>query len=120
VAEHVSIDANRIYVTEIVGCEWGVHLSGACTHNAIEVTSVHLAQTNIQLGDEGATPSQVRANRIAAHLESQGVADATGALVYGGDNNLTLSSEGMAKDRDIVFGRHAENDDCDVLVACAD
>ena len=104
-----SIDANRIYVTEIVGCERGVHLSGACTHNAIELTSIHLSQTHLQLGDEGMAPIRVRANRIAAHMEAQGISDATGAIVYGGANVLTLSSEGMAKDRDVVFGRHAEN-----------
>lgn len=103
------IDANHIYVTEIVGCERGVHLSGACTHNAIEATTIHLSQTHVQLGDEGVTPTRVRANRIAAHMESQGIADATGAIIDGSDNILTLSSEGMAKDRDIVFGRHAEN-----------
>lgn len=103
------IDANRIYVTEIVGCERGVHLSGACTHNAIEATTIHLSQTHIQLGDESVSPNLVRANRIVAHMEAQGIADATGAIIYGGENVLALSSEGMAKDRDVVFGKHAEN-----------
>lgn len=104
-----SIDANRIYVTEIVGCERGVHLRGACTHNAIEATAVHLSQTHVQLGDEGTAPVRPRANRITAHMEAQGIANATGASVQGVDNILTLSSEGMAKDRDVVFGEHAGN-----------
>lgn len=103
------IDANRIYVTEIVGCERGVHLRGACTHNAIEATTIHLSQTHVQLGDEGMTPARVRSNRIAAHMEAQGIAEATGAIVHGGENILVLSSEGMAKNRDVVFGKNAEN-----------
>lgn len=104
-----SIDANRIYVTEIVGCNRGIHLSGGCTHNSIEATSIHLSQMHVQLGDEEVSPVRVRANRVHAHMEAQGIANAVGANIHGAENILTLSSEGMAKDRDIIFGKHAEH-----------
>ncbi|MBX9651980.1 hypothetical protein K2Y11_00030 [bacterium] len=103
-----SIDANRIYVTEIVGCNRGIHLSGGCTHNSIEATSIHLSQMHVQLGDEEVSPARVRANRVNAHMEAQGIANAVGANIHGAENILTLSSEGMSKGHDIIFGKHAE------------
>lgn len=103
-----SIDANRIYVTEIVGCNRGIHLSGGCTHNSIEATSIHLSQMHVQLGDEEVSPARVRANRLNAHMEAQGIANAVGANIHGAENILTLSSEGMSKSHDIIFGKHAE------------
>jgi hypothetical protein len=103
------IDANRIYVTEIVGCERGIHLTHDCTHNTIEATSIHLSQTHMQIGDEDVTPVRARLNRIAVHMEAQGIENAAGAVIHGAENVINLSSEGMAKDREIVFGKHAEH-----------
>ncbi|MFV2070375.1 MAG: hypothetical protein ACC645_25700, partial [Pirellulales bacterium] len=46
-----SIDSNRIVATEVVGCDRGIRLSGASTHNVIEATFVHLCQHHVQIGD---------------------------------------------------------------------
>lgn len=102
-----TIDGNRIIVNEIVGCERGIHLSGATTHNSIEATLVHLCQNHVQIGDEDDTTPHD--NRIQAHLESEGIADAAGARVFGHDNYLDLTFGRMAAGRDVVFERSAES-----------
>lgn len=95
------IDGNRIYVTEVVGCERGIHLTGPCTHNTIEATLVHLCRNHIQLGDpERPDP---RGNRLQAHCESEGLVAAVGARVFARDNILNLSFGRMSDGGDVVF-----------------
>lgn len=96
-----SIDGNRIRAVETVGCARGIHLTGACTHNSVEATLVHLCQTHVQIGD--AAHPNVHTNRIQAHMESEGIADSVGARIFGHDNRLDLSFGQMADHRDVVF-----------------
>jgi len=99
------IDANDISVVEIVGCGRGLRLTGACTHNKLEATTVHLCQTHLELGDE--KDAGPHANRIEAHLDSQGVENAIGARVFGRNNLLTLSAAQMSPQGDVVFEQSA-------------
>jgi len=96
-----SIDSNRITVTEVVGCDRGIQLSGACTHNAIEATFVHLCQHHVQIGD--ATDPDVHDNRVQAHMESERIAGSTGARIHGHDNRLDLTFGNMSDRGDVVF-----------------
>jgi hypothetical protein len=100
-----SIDANRISVVEVVGCATGIRLSAKCTHNRLDATTVHLCQTHLELG--GGADSGPLANRIEAHLDSQGIERAVGARVFGRDNLLTLSSGQMAPQSDVIFEQTA-------------
>ena len=95
------IDANRISVIEVVGCATGVRLSGPCTHNRLDATTVHLCQTHVQLGSD--SDSGPQANRLEAHLASEGIPAAVGARVFGRDNLLTLSTGQMAAQSDVIF-----------------
>ena len=96
-----SIDGNRIIVNEVVGCQRGIGLTAATTHNSIEATLVHLCRNHVQIGDpDDAAPHD---NRVQAHLESEGIAEATGARIFGHDNYLDLTFGNMAVGRDVVF-----------------
>jgi hypothetical protein len=96
-----SIDGNRIIANEIVGCDRGIQLTRATTHNSIEATLVHLCRTHLQIGD--ANDSLPHDNRIQAHLESERIADSTGAKIYGNNNYLDLTFGIMSDDRDVAF-----------------
>jgi len=95
------IDGNRIIANEIVGCERGVQLTAATTHNSIEATLVHLCQNHVQIGD--ASDALPHDNRIQAHLESEHIADSVGAGIYGYDNYLDLTFGNMSDAKDVVF-----------------
>ena len=96
-----SIDGNRIIVNEIVGCDRGIQLTAAATHNSIEATLVHLCRNHVRIGD--ANDALPHDNRIQAHLESERISDSTGALIHGHDNYLDLTFGNMADGRDVVF-----------------
>jgi hypothetical protein len=95
------IDANKISVIEVVGCERGVHLVGRTTNNKLEAGSIHLCKTLLCIG--GPNDDLPNGNRFEGHLESEGIPAATGADVYGVDNLLTLTTGRMAQRRDVVF-----------------
>lgn len=95
------IDSNKIHVVEIVGCHRAVHMVGACTHNEIDVTLAHLSRTHLEIGDKSGTP--VNKNRITAHCDSQGIAGAVGARIFGKNNLLTLSTARTSPGGDVIF-----------------
>lgn len=102
-----TIDANRISVIETVGCGVGIKLTGPVTHNRLDLTTVHLCQTHLEVGGpDGPTPA---GNRIEGHLDSQGIADARGAIVWGRENLLTLSTGQMAAGADVIFAPPARD-----------
>jgi len=98
---HGSIDSIRVDVTEVVGCNRGILLSGACTHCAIDATLVHMCNTHLELGT--ADEDRVRENRLTAHMESEGIAGSVGARIFAQQNLLTLSCGRMTESGDVVL-----------------
>ncbi|MEZ6072326.1 MAG: hypothetical protein R3C10_19220 [Pirellulales bacterium] len=96
-----AIDGNRIIANEIVGCERGIQLSAATTHNSIEATLVHLCQNHVEIG--GSDDPLPHDNRVQAHLESEDIESAVGARLFGHDNYLDLTFGRMAASGDVVF-----------------
>lgn len=103
------IDSNRFTVVEVVGCDRAVHLAGACTNNRLELGIVHLSNTHLQVGDPG--DARTSHNRIAAHLESEGIAGAVGAVIHGHHHQLELSSSRMAAGSDAIFEADAHDNE---------
>jgi hypothetical protein len=101
------IDGNRIIANEIVGCDRGIQLSEATTHNSIEATLVHLCQNHVQIGD--ANDPQPNNNRIQAHLESERIADSAGVKLFSHDNYLDLTFGNMSQDGDVIFETTAQD-----------
>ena len=96
-----SIDSNKISAIEIVGCNIGVYLNEKCTNNWITAPFIHLSNTGIQLGDKGC--NTVYNNRVEAHIDSHGIKDSSGARIFGQRNILTLTTQTLSKNRDIIF-----------------
>lgn len=95
------IDGNEFHFVEIVGCDRGLLLTGPCTHNRIQATTIHLCQTHLQVSDEKDPRS--KDNHIETYLHSQGIEGAIGARIFGDHNLLTLSTSQMSPGGDIVF-----------------
>lgn len=104
---HGSINDNKILVMEVVGCNVGVHLTGNCTNNWIDAPLLHLCNTHVRVGDGDG--GHVHNNRIRATMNSQGIGGSVGAQLFGCDNLLTLSAEGMSRGRDVVFEKTARH-----------
>jgi hypothetical protein len=101
------IDSNRISVMEAVGCNRGVYLAGATTHNVLEVPMIHLCKTHLQIGGPGdAVPS---GNRIDTFVDSAGIAESTGVRIYGHHNLVTLTAGQMSPGGDLVLEASARD-----------
>jgi hypothetical protein len=99
------IDANKITVIETVGCQVGMLMTGGVTRNTIEQNNIHLCREHLVVGST--TDALVSDNRIEAFMASQGIKPAVGARIFGKQNMLTLSSQQMAPDSDIIFEKES-------------
>lgn len=104
--KQASINGNDIQVIEIVGCNRGIELTGNCTNNWIRAPLVHLCQNHLVVGSP--TGRGVRANRIEAFMNSEGIANSLGALVYGEANFLTLSVGTIAPKKGLILKKPAK------------
>jgi hypothetical protein len=102
---------NRIFAVAVLLCDIGVHLrpgpGGAISHNVLRVTHNHQNRVGLQLGDEAAPARAAAFNRVDMSLDAEDVPEATGAIVAGSGNLLTLDCARMASGRDLVLTRGA-------------
>ena len=96
-----SIDANAIEVTEIVGCERGLFLEGATSHQMIQATNIHLCHEHLVIGD--AKDARPHGNDIHAYLNSEGIRRSVGARIFGSDNHLQLKIGQMSALNDLIL-----------------
>jgi hypothetical protein len=82
-----------------------LQLSGKVTRNTIEEINIHLSADHIRIG--GPDDDVPRDNRIEAFMDCQGIAEATGATVFGSNNLLVLSARPFPKGLDVLFERNA-------------
>ncbi|MCA9040514.1 MAG: hypothetical protein KDA65_09230 [Planctomycetaceae bacterium] len=102
-----SINDNKFTVMEIVGCDTAMLLKGRCSNNWIDAPFLHLSRTSLQLGTAD-DHEFVTHNRIRAAMDSQGIAKATGASIFGSGNILELTSAQTSPGRDLVWEAPAQ------------
>jgi len=102
---------NRIFAVAVLLCDTGVHLRpgprGAISHNSLQVMHNHQNRVGLQLGEEDAPAGAVAFNRVDMSLDAEEVPEASGAVVAGTGNLLSLDCARMAPGRDLVLTRGA-------------
>lgn len=104
----------QFYVKELVGHGVGVYLtapSGSLCHNRIELRRSRGNATHIRVGDSHTPEGAIAANQFEAVMLQGSVREPTGVeIVSGVSNQITIvQNQGMAKGRDVVFGRNARD-----------
>ncbi|MBI2844848.1 MAG: hypothetical protein HYX78_15755 [Armatimonadetes bacterium] len=102
-----SISANRITSGELNACDIGLYVTQGCSNNRIQVPLTHLCNIHVQLGDPD-RPVAV-SNVIDTHINSEGISESVGALIYGQRNLLTLDVQQTAPGKNVVFGPTARD-----------
>jgi len=102
------IHYNKIFSTEVVGCNRGVHLAGrGVANNEIQVIFSHICNTHLRLGDPGESPAF---NTITMnYVDGEGIPGCTGVEVFGHQNLLTLNVARTADEKSLVFESDAKD-----------
>jgi len=107
------IDGNEFFASEIIACETGIRLMEGSTNNWIRCPFLHLCNTHLEIGAPGST--RARLNRVDAYIDGQGISGATGVILHGQNNLLTLSYGATAEKRNLILSPSARENHITLL-----